>query len=1216
MEKVKTNIKKIIAAIIIIISIIVGILTVPTFHPSTPSVGELTTWYMRSDQHTVNGLTAYILNETQSSSSLSVSDTYSSTSGYKTTYVAAKVFVRHSDGTETEISTEWYIRVDRSEDGEGLQSDTWTCPEENLDGDAIVVKIYTSFDALTYTLKATFISDTLTGTIKGTWNFYFYTKRSTSSTYNPKTGQTTYYTYVYFYWGDSTYNSHIEDVEVYSPPQASNAGKTEENVQGENATFYSYWTVEQANLSMAFLCFKVDNVWDNSTSYTFPSGTSSGWSNWTVQLDWVGKNVEWLIKANSSDNVWGYTSLQSFYCYPAFSDLRYNFQRKTGRTSDGTIHYVGIDVYNGKLLWMYSSDHENWTCKELSGDYYPALYPTLYIDANNNITFAWNYNNGSIFIRQAKVNTSSSPYTWTLQSIHKVEHSLYSAALIWYPTLYVSPNNVIHVGFYSKNYHGVWSYSKDGGNTWTCQVFTHAPVNSTAVLLGERNDKEDLWVFLANINGTSYLNATYIDYSSGTDSYTVGTYYNVTNLNSNVYPPSVCMIPENDVYGFAGVAYSNGSALWFKRSTNPQDASEWQSAKVLTTQLSSQWDFSTVAYESSIIRVYYSTTELHSNGDIAYRESQNFGNSFFEEQFITAREETDRYPNVGVTGSYDSEVYDLLYQNDTSRYVFKITEAASHYPLLFSTALLTSATTSHSYATHIGYAASRYWTIYADTDKKLQIRSTIDGKYWTDPFDAGYTLDSDVIGDSFYTYYENRSGDYYLHVMHTGEESSSPLIYRCFQLYSNGTVNPLTSSWQTVEEAITGGYWVLGCTVDNDGYPYLFYCKGGENLTLAKSSYNNGTWEMADGFPKLVKEGGYSGWIVWVKNGTYLVYDLQTTGDLYGKFYNATSDSFSSEEQLNVNGVVKGTPDRRGLSIDVANDVVYIVYTNDTYNFYRTKNFTDGSLSSEQIIYEGNANPVIHSNSEIVKAYFCTTTGVWCETLTQNGWSDKALIFNGSISSQDYIDIIKERKGDLGIAVAIVPNLWVHPLWVIFETQTYLTVGWNQVPATILDVGHNLYDVGRSLKGDNIQWDIIKINYTDGSQAELDYNNGTYTGQDGATVTSTGDILLIHCITAGGWSHEYPPPLETSLEVGWNSITVFDIDYGRTLVNINASLHLDSINFTVVTFHYSNGTEISLVWIQTTDEYYVENATMTVTSDTTIWIYCKEAGEWHHTYGS
>jgi len=88
------------------------------------------------------------------------------------------------------------------------------------------------------------------------------------------------------------------------------------------------------------------------------------------------------------------------------------------------------------------------------------------------------------------------------------------------------------------------------------------------------------------------------------------------------------------------------------------------------------------------------------------------------------------------------------------------------------------------------------------------------------------------------------------------------------------------------------------------------------------------------------------------------------------------------------------------------------------------------------------------------------------------------------------------------------------------------------------------------------------------------------------------------------------------LDVGWNNYYAINPDVGHTLLEVNASLHLDSINFTVITFEYPNGTQVSLVWIQETDDYWVESTTMTVTSDAQIWIYCNEEGKWYHKYGA
>ena len=89
-----------------------------------------------------------------------------------------------------------------------------------------------------------------------------------------------------------------------------------------------------------------------------------------------------------------------------------------------------------------------------------------------------------------------------------------------------------------------------------------------------------------------------------------------------------------------------------------------------------------------------------------------------------------------------------------------------------------------------------------------------------------------------------------------------------------------------------------------------------------------------------------------------------------------------------------------------------------------------------------------------------------------------------------------------------------------------------------------------------------------------------------------------------------------NLHAGWNSFEPWAADLGHTLSAVNSSLQWDSINFTMITFAYSNGTQVSLVWIQATNTYFVEDPNKTVTLTCTIWIYCKEAGVWLHTYES
>jgi len=164
------------------------------------------TRFMRGDQYTVNDLTAYILGTAQSD----VARVYSRThTGYTAIPVAwgIRVWKRHADGTEEEITSGSRVAtVARDEDGSGIQSATWDCPETSLDPtDAIVVRVYQAMLGTDY-LAAEFITEQLNAEQlnASTWTVYYWTA------WSARYRDPYYYTTGYFRWGTSTYNSRIE----------------------------------------------------------------------------------------------------------------------------------------------------------------------------------------------------------------------------------------------------------------------------------------------------------------------------------------------------------------------------------------------------------------------------------------------------------------------------------------------------------------------------------------------------------------------------------------------------------------------------------------------------------------------------------------------------------------------------------------------------------------------------------------------------------------------------------------------------------------------------------------------------------------------------------------------------------------------------------------------------------------------------------------------
>jgi len=163
------------------------------------------TRYMKNADINNNGLACKELGTSQSTTS---AYTYREGSPYgTTTYCGIRVWKRASGGSETEITAGTPVaQVSRSANGEGIQSNTWNCPETTLtSGDSIVVRVYDKIGSGSWTLRQTFQTEDISGSKlnAATWTVYYYTKRSLVEG-DPG------YTASWFYYGTSTYNSRVE----------------------------------------------------------------------------------------------------------------------------------------------------------------------------------------------------------------------------------------------------------------------------------------------------------------------------------------------------------------------------------------------------------------------------------------------------------------------------------------------------------------------------------------------------------------------------------------------------------------------------------------------------------------------------------------------------------------------------------------------------------------------------------------------------------------------------------------------------------------------------------------------------------------------------------------------------------------------------------------------------------------------------------------------
>ena len=177
----------------------------------TASSGSVNVYYgryMRSDTQTINGLSAYKLNIPESTSSAYVTQ---SGSGAGASW-GIRAWVRHSNGVEQEISLDgqtgtptavvWRAR------GSGMQSGTVSVAQTGLQlADSLVVRVYVQVGESDWTLCATFTTEQLHATTlqAATWTVYYYTY----AFWNRLTDWTT----CRLYWGATTYNSQIQNLQ-------------------------------------------------------------------------------------------------------------------------------------------------------------------------------------------------------------------------------------------------------------------------------------------------------------------------------------------------------------------------------------------------------------------------------------------------------------------------------------------------------------------------------------------------------------------------------------------------------------------------------------------------------------------------------------------------------------------------------------------------------------------------------------------------------------------------------------------------------------------------------------------------------------------------------------------------------------------------------------------------------------------------------------------
>jgi hypothetical protein len=212
--------------------------SVSTVHSSTTTV----TWYMRADTDTVNDVTGYKLNATQTNTEKQVDGEFSSKLGYTIVYFGWRIWLSQHDNSTVELtggSPE--AIVERDEDGMGVQTVTWTPPLTSLHVgySALKMVLYLRFNGSSWTAKRTFTSDLLMykSIMAETWSFKVWTRRATNMI------EDDYWTHGFFKHGKSTCDSRITNM------QFSDASTHDMMMmQLENADFVQFTTYPYTSL--------------------------------------------------------------------------------------------------------------------------------------------------------------------------------------------------------------------------------------------------------------------------------------------------------------------------------------------------------------------------------------------------------------------------------------------------------------------------------------------------------------------------------------------------------------------------------------------------------------------------------------------------------------------------------------------------------------------------------------------------------------------------------------------------------------------------------------------------------------------------------------------------------------------------------------------------------------------------------------------------------
>lgn len=291
-------------------------------------------------------------------------------------------------------------------------------------------------------------------------------------------------------------------------------------------------------------------------------------------------------------------------------------------------------------------------------------------------------------------------------------------------------------------------------------------------------------------------------------------------------------------------------------------------------------------------------------------------------------------------------------------------------------------------------------------------------------------------------------------------------------------------------------------------------------------------------------------------------------------------------------------------------------------------NFTDGTIGIinevKICIYatqdsgdDGNIQIYLRNSSgNFLIVDFEPTAGSW-------GWTNTTCtttLPNFAAINATQMDVVAQRDGGPDILYVDSALLWVN--YTSIRYQLDLEVRWTNANYTQSDeqlcIKTGAFNTSEDIQikiWNNSQWNWV-MNLTASTWNNISVS--TYLYYENFTIqylggTETGDTQRsswkVDCALLHTWEAAVTP---SSLSVGWNNITAWAVDVGKTLSQLNCSLHENespSVNFTQITLQYANGSRYHLI------VGWGGDVTVPVqNTNTFIYILCNEADTWSHDY--